>query len=359
MAMRITNNMMVGNYNRNLSTTTEGMFRLQNQLSTGRKISRISEDPVNIVKALSANARLSDVEQYQRNVSDANAWLTQTETALSQLNDVILRAYELTVQAANDTLEAADRLSVAQEIRQLRDQILTIANTTLGDKFIFGAYNITREPFIAGEDGAFLYTHWDSWVDMVGDYGTDPDDYNEFGNILYEVSVGLDYYRIENDGDFAGAFAVGLNPASAFGLNRDSVYYVLYALGEILASTEEPDPVGVLRDTDDPLWDGDWNPDSANYPSHPDIFPFIERLQTMQKHVLTQMTEVGGRLARLEMLEDRYAQDSINYRQMKSDVEDLDYAEAMMWFTMAESVYRSSLSVGGRILPPTLMDFMR
>jgi flagellar hook-associated protein 3 FlgL len=89
------------------------------------------------------------------------------------------------------------------------------------------------------------------------------------------------------------------------------------------------------------------------------IQPYLDHLLDLQKNVLAQISEVGGRLARAELMEDRFSRDFINYTQMKSDVEDLDYAGAMTWFTMAESVYRAALGVGGRILPPSLMDFMR
>jgi len=71
------------------------------------------------------------------------------------------------------------------------------------------------------------------------------------------------------------------------------------------------------------------------------------------------MAEIGGRQNRLDMMNTRFEQDTINYTQMKSDVEDLDQAEAIMNYSMAEAVYRAALSVGGRILQPTLVDFLR
>jgi flagellar hook-associated protein 3 FlgL len=92
---------------------------------------------------------------------------------------------------------------------------------------------------------------------------------------------------------------------------------------------------------------------------HRNIHPFLGRMQHHQTHNLGLMAEVGGRLARLDLMMDRYMKDELNYTQMKSDVEDLDLAEAIMWFSMTEAVYRASLGVGGRILPPTLIDFLR
>jgi len=75
--------------------------------------------------------------------------------------------------------------------------------------------------------------------------------------------------------------------------------------------------------------------------------------------VVAVMAELGGRQNRLDLIEDRYGQDVINYTQMISDVEDLDQAEAIMWYSMQEAVYRAALSVGSRVIQPTLMDFLR
>jgi flagellar hook-associated protein 3 FlgL len=58
-------------------------------------------------------------------------------------------------------------------------------------------------------------------------------------------------------------------------------------------------------------------------------------------------------------LEIRYAQDEINYTQMMSDAEDVDFAEVIMNQKMAEAVYQAALSAGARVIQPTLMDFLR
>jgi len=349
MAQRITNNMMVGNYNRNLARTSEEMYRFQTQLSTGRKIVRLSDDPVNTIKALSARARLADVEQYQRNLSDAKAWLTHTETALDEINEIVKRVYELSVQAANDPLSDDDRAALAKEIHQLRDQIFTISNTTLGDKFIFGGYDVTKAPFTCDpETGDFFYNGESMITDLV--------DESDWDHIRYETAISEE----------GGEFDVGVPPNKAFGLGKFNIYHVLWSLGSLLEGNTGEDalvPDGFIPDGYDSSLSGgnllgDGVDDEATL-SNEVIQPYLNHFLDLQKSLLAQMTEVGGRLARIELMEDRYSRDFINYTQMQSDVEDLDQAEAIMWFSMAEAVYRSSLAVGGRILPPTLVDFMK
>lgn len=84
----------------------------------------------------------------------------------------------------------------------------------------------------------------------------------------------------------------------------------------------------------------------------------IGKLQNAQEEILSHLAEVGGKYNRLEMVESRYTNDKINYTAVKSSVEDVDQAEAIMEFMMAQMVYQSSLSVGARIIQPTLVDFL-
>lgn len=323
MAQRITNKMMVSNYNRNQNEANVRMERLQTQLASNRKLVRLSDDPVNTVKSLTARSRLNDIEQYQKNLSDARAWLTQTETALTEMNDIVKRVYELAVYAANDVMTNDDRDAVSKEIRELRDQVETLANSTLGDKYIFGGYNVSSAPFTAlPEENNILYN----------------------GESMADEDVDLDYTKYEIN--FGVDFDIAITAAAFLGVGKDvndkdkNIYIILNEMYNTLNTGSELNEEGL-----DIL--------------HENIKPFIERMDTAQKRVLTQLSEVGGRSARVEMMQERYANDNINYTQMKSDVEDLDQAEAIMWFSMAESVYRASLSVGGRILTPSLLDFLK
>ena len=77
----------------------------------------------------------------------------------------------------------------------------------------------------------------------------------------------------------------------------------------------------------------------------------IGKLQNAQQDILSHLADVGGKYNRLEMVEHRYGDDKINYTAVKSQVEDVDQAEVIMQFMMAQMVYRSSLSVG-RIIQP-------
>ncbi|MCL1808100.1 MAG: flagellar hook-associated protein FlgL [Oscillospiraceae bacterium] len=370
MPYRVTNSMMVANYNRNQNAAQMRMDKFQTQLATQKKIARLSDDPVNIVKSLNARSRLYDVEQYRKNIDDAKAWLTQTESALIELNEIIKRGYDLAVQAANDVYSDDERTALSYEIRQLRDQIATLANTTIGDKYVFGGYNVSSSPFTfnPNEDfitytvsqdklitvdssGVVMYNYDQYQFDLYDDDYTEfiePDPDNPKQHIGYEINIGLLFDVSISGADFMGYGKYDLpiiNDGEKDTIEGVSgnVYITFNELFTVLNAFTE------LNVTDR---------DRAEI-LHKNLQPFVLRLQEMQKNTLTQLSEVGGRISRLDLMADRYSKDEINYTQMKSDVEDLDLAEALMWFSMTESVYRASLGVGGRILPPSLIDFLR
>jgi flagellar hook-associated protein 3 FlgL len=354
--------MMVSNYNRNQNAAQVRMHQFQTQLATQKKISRLSDDPVNIVKSLNARSRLYDIEQYRKNIEDAKAWLTQTESAAWELNELIKRAYELAVQATNDVNTDDDKTAISLEIRQLRDQVATLANTTLGDKYIFGGYNVSSSPFVFNPDEAVFTFDADNMV-VVDNTGVAM--YNFEG---YEVDMND---NLDLDDERLQYISYAINIGQDFDISISGTAFLGYGTKEIPVIIDGE--VGHSRDVSNNIYItlnefftvlnavSEFNLEEGEGREifHKNVQPFITRLQEHQRNALTQLSEVGGRIARMDLMQDRYAKDEINYTQMKSDVEDLDLAEALMWFSMTEAVYRASLGVGGRILPPSLIDFLR
>lgn len=160
--MRVTQSMLVGNFLSNLNNNYRIMNKIQEQLSTGKKINRPSDDPVGVVSSLRLRAGLTETEKYLNNVDDARAWLDTTDIALGQASDLLHRVRELTINGANDGLSQQARDALAKEIHQLRDQMIQVANTTHDGRYIFGGFKTTTPPFTAagaytGDNGSIAY----------------------------------------------------------------------------------------------------------------------------------------------------------------------------------------------------------
>ena len=160
--MRITNSMMMDGYLYNLNGNLNRLSKYLEQESTGKEINRISDDPVKTTQSLSARNKLSGISRYQENVSTADNWLTEVEEAVGELNNIVQDAYERTVSASTGTLNQADLAAIAEEIAALKDEVLSTANATFGDSYLFAGYNTAGTssgelPYIIDAKGDLYY----------------------------------------------------------------------------------------------------------------------------------------------------------------------------------------------------------
>jgi flagellar hook-associated protein 3 FlgL len=148
--MRVTQGILSNNMLRYINKSFERMEKYQNQLATGKKISRPSDDPVVAMKGIEYRSNLTQIEQYKRNLSEAYTWMESSDSALDKATQALQRIRELVVQASNDTYEISQRQSIANEIRELKDHLASIANTKIGDKYIFNGSDTTTPPVDLG-----------------------------------------------------------------------------------------------------------------------------------------------------------------------------------------------------------------
>lgn len=151
--MRVTNGMMVNNLMRNLNRNLIRMSNTQQQLSSGKKFINPSDDPIGVSRSLRLNTEIATMDQYKRNAEDVDSWLSSTEQVVSNMNDVLQRARELTVQAASDTNSVDERSAIASEIQELKNQLVQLGNTTYAGSSLFSGFK-TDKPLL-NSDGTY------------------------------------------------------------------------------------------------------------------------------------------------------------------------------------------------------------
>jgi flagellar hook-associated protein 3 FlgL len=147
MAIRITQGTL---YARALSDMQRGLYRysqLQTQVATGRRVNRPSDDPAAALRILPLRNDIRDLQQLGQNVSLARETLNTSAASLEDGSSIMQRARELATQASNGTLSGSDRQSIAAEIDQLLEQMLGIANSRRGDRYLFGGTETGSPPF--------------------------------------------------------------------------------------------------------------------------------------------------------------------------------------------------------------------
>ena len=150
--MRITNNMLINNMTYNLNGTLQRLEKLQYESSVGKKFRVPSDDPIGASKSLKFNTDISKVDQYLRNTKDAKSWMKETESALKEINAVLHRANELTVQAANGT-NSQDLDKIKDEIKELKGHIIQVANSTYAGRSLFTGFKTDKS--LLDKDGNY------------------------------------------------------------------------------------------------------------------------------------------------------------------------------------------------------------
>ena len=156
--MRVTQSMLSQNSLRQLSTSYGKLGKLQEQLATGKKISRPSDDPVVAMKGMYYRTNLTELEQYKRNLSESYAWMENSEAALDHVQSVMHRARELMVQGATDTLSPEDRKAIAVEIEQLKEDFVQVSNTQVAGRYIFNGTAIDKPRITDANDPTSVST---------------------------------------------------------------------------------------------------------------------------------------------------------------------------------------------------------
>ncbi|PZN09821.1 MAG: flagellar hook protein [Bacillota bacterium] len=294
--MRITGGMMITGLLRDLRRAQEALSTFQNQLASGKRIQRPSDDPVATVDSMRLRARIAEVERMRKNAEEARDWLETTDAALDQATQILQRVRELAVRAASGSLPDSSLEAVRAEVEELRAHLVEVASTTLGDRYVFSGFRTDRPPYVIDANNNLSRYQGDQ------------------GRIEREVAPGVRMtINVLGDEAFRKAF-LELNKLLTDLQNRDTTSISQTRIGELDAAIDQ---------------------------------------------VLRLRAEVGAKVNRIELGLNRMTEIRIDTERLLSEVEDVDVAETVMRLSVSEAAYRAALMAGARIVQPTLMDFLR
>lgn len=297
---RITNNMIINNFLANFTRSQKSLNKYMEQLTTGEKFSRISDEPIYAVKAMKLETILQFNEKYIENAEEGINWLNVTDKALDDVVKTLRKLQDSAVRAANGSLTPDDRQKIQQEVLQLKEHLIDVANSRYGNAYIFNGTETKLQPYVNAAS-------------------TDPDDYLANGSIsdgklTREVGAGI---------------IIDINVTGAE-IGFAQIFADLQAFSDAL----EYDDTETLQ----------------------------TMMGTIDKHiesVLGARAQVGSRQNRLELTVDRFESQEIAYADILNNTKGVDIAETIMKLKNEENVYRIALATGARIIQPTLMDFLR
>jgi flagellar hook-associated protein 3 FlgL len=295
--MRVTTNLMVTNTLRRLSTRLEQYESKQEQLATGRRINRTSDDPAGASRSLVLHSAIRARTQERRNANDAVQLLDTADSKLQGALTTMHRVKSLTVRASSD-LGSTERDAIARELEQLQGSLVGIANSTSGDKPLFSG---TRDGLAVEKvAGAWSYT---------GDNGT----------IMRRIS--------EQDRVTANVTA---DTIFGFGSPQGDVFTMI------------DDLIGALGTNDTATMNAG-----------------LGRLDDAFAGITQQLAVIGSVTNRVEGARDRTQSALMTLKSELAEVQDVDLEEAIMDLQVEEIAYEATLQALGRSLPQSLVSFMR
>jgi flagellar hook-associated protein 3 FlgL len=296
MSTRITTGMTQRNILSDLNRVNERLNKVHNKISSNKELTRPSDDPYNVSRAMALRTSMEATKQYQRNIQDAQGWQESAEIALSDITDSIRRAGELVLEGSSDTTPLEARLAIAQEIDQIIEGVKQNANATYGGRYIFAGTASDAPPYVTGDD---LY-------------------HGSAAPVQRQVGPGV-------------AMDIGISGSDFLGNGAD---------GKLLQ---------VLRDASAHLKAGDGVAIRAD----------IALLEDKSEEVLGVRALNGARQNRLDAALGRLTEIEGTTLQQLSDTEDVDIAKALIEFSSQKAAYDAALKAGANIVQASLMDFLR
>jgi flagellar hook-associated protein 3 FlgL len=358
--MRVTQSMLTNNMLKNLSQSYSRLDKYQDQLSTGKKINRPSDDPVVAMKGMNYRTDLTEIEQYQRNLSEAYNWMENTDSAYDKGTSALQRIRELVVQASNDTYEGDQRRLIAVEIKELTDHLESIANTKVGNKYIFNGSDTTSAPVNLDDinlpienldpdatgfvvtyqgneylhSGGFTFKNGTDIIEITDPAGTPSATLEgtpiEIKDLIVskQSAVPTDVQEVKIELSKGVNIVVNSNPTNSFNATFFS------DLKEIISKLE-------------------------NSSSGEEISDSLDTIDNHLTNITSERAVMGARYNRVELIEDRLGTQEVIANKMLSNNEDADIERVITDLKIQESIHRAALGVGARIVQPSLLDFLR
>ena len=330
--MRITNQMMSKSFLNNLYRNQNYMKKINDQLTSGKEISRPSDNPFKVARSMQLNREIEANEQYNENIKDVTNWLDTTDTALEQLGSSLQRFRELMVSSGNAAYGSDEKNAIKDEMNEKINEITQILNTSFDGKYIFGGSKISSKPVGSSTDNLTN----NNFIYLSGMNGEVLDINNEDfeiqnqinmidSNLKVEVSQG-----VEIDYNVSATDILNLKDKNG---NKVNVIDLLKDIVNNVASSDSTKSSKVIGEN-------------------------LVDMDSSISNLLRIRAEVGAKQNRMDSAGSQNEEQNYNLTEILSKTEDIDFAEKTIEATLAQTVYMASLQVSAKVIQPSLLDYL-
>ncbi len=328
---RVSENSQTAALKFSLNKTKEKMENLQMKGSTLKSITRPSDNPLSNVEALELTSTTNDNNQYTKNADFALLNLNVTEKSIEELTDIMTKAKEIAISQSSDFFNADVRKNVANEIQQLYNQSLAIANKKVGIKHIFSGYNTLSVPF--DNNGTYKGDSGHITLEVARDFYVP---INLTGDEVFfsdEDSSAIES-PLENFKQFEKT-PTGLNSRELASDNsgyksRDNIFSQLQAL------------VAGLENNDSKMIQG-----------------LLEKFDGTVSRLITLRTKLGSISNSVDSSKNMIEKENIDHVARRSNLLDADVADLFADIGKQQAILKTTYQASQGSMNQSLMDFLR
>ena len=307
--MRVTQNMMSNIFVRNIQKQTEAMLQRQEQLASQKRINRPSDDPAGMARVLDGRSSLAAIDQYVENIKQGKTRLEITETTLEQVDDLVQQAGDLARANSGEEITADQREFAAENIKEIYDHIMQLANSRFGGRYMFAGYQTDEAPFTRDADGT-ASTADDYTATYHGDTGS------------FQIPI-ADNIKVSVDAD-------GRN---YFGDGASGLFSELQKLINGLENADLAAGTAQIRETVDPL-------------------------EAAHVQIMNKRSEGAPKQYRLEASEQYWTNFKSKVQEAMGRDEDADITRVAVELNNLKTAYETSMAAAAKIIQRGLVDFL-
>lgn len=338
--MRISDRQTYRSFLGNMEKAKNAYSQTNERIASGKRFVRISDDVSAATKALRVRADLSKANEYYNNVCAVDEQLTTTEDALTAINDILTKVHKKVLTALSDTSGESGRQTLSDEIKNLRGELLQLANTTYNGAFVLGGSSADTAPFTTDSSGNLLYN------------GIDVNSIERDGDGYYYMD-GATRKNIPMDGDIYVDIGLGIT-MSGSNVDADTAIKTSYSGLDILgygldAQGNTNSVFNMLTQLADNMKDYDSGK----------IEVYNNKLLSFTDNFRGFLTDIGAKTSFLDTVKGRLENSIDTYGTQIGRLVGIDDAKEAANQSMNDYVLKAVLSMGADMIPVSLMDFLR
>ena len=324
--MRITNASMVRSHLYDTQNNLTNMSKINQQISTGKVINTVSDDPHKAIKIMNINNEIKYTEKYNYNIDESVGWMNTTDGALDNVGNLLGEIKETILKVGNGTYSQNEMKSLNEDMNEKIKQLADTLYSTYGGKYLFGGSSVDDAPITVIEN---------------------PD-----GTVKLEFSKDKNGQTIPNTDDLKADISSGIN--IDYNISVGEILNIKDGNGNTVNLLDEINNLSTLMND---IANGDEQ--TAAKAKETLLNDTKGKIDTLFDHVVNERTSLGVRVSTAEKIKELNDEDILNIQDVLSKTQDTDVVEKFIELKSAEMIYQASIQVGAKLIQPTILDYIR